>query len=41
MRKNLDIPKGRIEKFLEQFYNYYETGYEFEEFLKIYLEQIY
>jgi len=40
MRKNIDIPKGRIEKFLEQFYNYFETGYEFEEFLKIYLEQI-
>lgn len=40
MRRIIDIPKNQMNSFLEQFYNYFETGYEFEEFLKIYLEQL-
>lgn len=40
MRKNSDISKERLESFVEQFYNYFENGYVFEEFLKVYLEKI-
>lgn len=40
MRKNIDISDEQIDEFLEQFYNYFENGYAFEEFLKVYLEKI-
>lgn len=40
MRKNIEISKEKINEFLEQFYGYFESGYAFEEFLKIYLEKI-
>lgn len=40
MRKNIDISDEQIDEFLEQFYGYFENGYAFEEFLKVYLEKI-
>lgn len=40
MRKNIEISEGKIQEFLEQFYSYFESGYAFEEFLKVYLEKI-
>lgn len=40
MRKNIEISDEKISEFLEQFYGYFESGYAFEEFLKIYLEKI-
>ncbi len=40
MRKNIEISDERINEFLEQFYRYFESGYAFEEFLKVYLEKI-
>lgn len=40
MRKNIEISDEKISEFLEQFYEYFESGYAFEEFLKIYLEKI-
>ena len=40
MRKNTELSKEQIKKFVEQFYGYFDTGYIFEEFLKIYLEKI-
>ena len=40
MRKNIDISDEKIKEFLEQFYGYFESGYAFEEFLKVYLEKI-
>ena len=40
MRKNIEISEEKINEFLEQFYNYFESGYAFEEFLKVYLEKI-
>lgn len=40
MRKNIEISNEKISEFLEQFYNYFESGYDFEEFLKVYLEKI-
>lgn len=40
MRKNIEISNKKISEFLEQFYEYFESGYAFEEFLKIYLEKI-
>lgn len=40
MRKNIEITDEKINKFLEQFYEYFDNGYAFEEFLKIYLEKI-
>ena len=40
MRKNIEISDEKIKEFLEQFYSYFESGYAFEEFLKIYLEKI-
>ena len=36
----MELSKEQIEKFVEQFYGYFDTGYIFEEFLKIYLEKI-
>lgn len=40
MRKNIEISDEKVAEFLEQFYGYFETGYAFEEFLKVYLEKI-
>lgn len=40
MRKNIEISEEKINEFLEQFYGYFESGYAFEEFLKVYLEKI-
>lgn len=40
MRKNIEISNEKISEFLEQFYGYFESGYAFEEFLKLYLEKI-
>ncbi len=40
MRKNIEISNKKINEFLEQFYGYFESGYAFEEFLKVYLEKI-
>ncbi len=40
MRKNIEISKDKINEFVEQFYGYFESGYAFEEFLKVYLEKI-
>jgi restriction system protein len=40
MRKNIEISEKKINEFLEQFYGYFESGYAFEEFLKVYLETI-
>ena len=40
MRKNIEISEAKINEFLEQFYGYFESGYAFEEFLKVYLEKI-
>ena len=40
MRKNIEISDEKISEFLEQFYGYFESGYAFEEFLKVYLEKI-
>lgn len=40
MRKNIEISEEKIKEFLEQFYGYFENGYAFEEFLKVYLEKI-
>lgn len=40
MRKNIEISDDKINDFLEQFYSYFESGYAFEEFLKVYLEKL-
>ena len=40
MRKNIEMTKEQYGELLKAFYEYFKTGYEFEEFLKIYLEKI-
>ena len=40
MRKSFDLSPEEYNDLIEKFYNYFEDGYKFEEFLKIYLEQI-
>lgn len=40
MRKNIEITDEQYKKLLNKFYSYFDTGYAFEEFLKIYLEKI-
>lgn len=40
MRKNINISATEYDKVLQEFYEYFETGYKFEEFLKQYLEKI-
>ena len=40
MKKNIEISEEQYKLFLEKFYNCFETGYVFEEFLKTYLEKI-
>lgn len=39
MRKNIDLSSEEYNEIVENFYNYFEDGYKFEEFLKIYLEK--
>lgn len=40
MKRIFDLTDVEIDSFLKEFYAYFDTGYEFEEFLKIYLEKI-
>lgn len=40
MRKNIDLSAEEYDKILNDFYHYFEDGYKFEEFLKVYLEKI-
>ena len=40
MRKNIDLSADEYIEIVNSFYNYFEDGYKFEEFLKIYLEKI-
>lgn len=40
MRKNIDLSASEYSEIVDSFYNYFEDGYKFEEFLKIYLEKI-
>ena len=40
MRKNIDLTQEEYAEIIENFYKYFETGYKFEEFLKVYLEKI-
>jgi len=40
MRKNIDLSVEEYSEIINNFYNYFEDGYKFEEFLKIYLEKI-
>ncbi|WP_405384038.1 restriction endonuclease [Phascolarctobacterium sp.] len=40
MRKNIDLSADEYREIVDNFYNYFEDGYKFEEFLKVYLERI-
>lgn len=40
MKKNIELTKEEYAKNLQEFYEYFENGYAFEEFLKCYLEKI-
>lgn len=40
MRKNVEVPKEKLKKLVDEFYSYFVDGYAFEEFLKVYLEKI-
>ena len=40
MRKNIDLSSEEYNAIMENFYKYFENGYRFEAFLKIYLEKI-
>lgn len=40
MKKNINISSAEYDAILQEFYEYFETGYKFEEFLKLYLEKI-
>ncbi len=40
MRKNIDLSSEEYVEIIDKFYQYFEDGYKFEEFLKIYLERI-
>jgi restriction system protein len=40
MRKNIDLSAEEYSEIVDSFYNYFEDGYKFEEFLKVYLEKI-
>ena len=40
MKKNINISATEYDKVLQEFYEYFENGYKFEEFLKQYLEKI-
>jgi restriction system protein len=40
MRKNTEISNEKYTELINEFYSYFETGYAFEDFLKIYFEKI-
>ena len=40
MRKNIEFSKEEEKELLNSFYNYFEDGFKFEKFLKIYLEKL-
>lgn len=40
MRKNIDLSSEEYNEIMDNFYSYFEDGYKFEEFLRIYLEKI-
>lgn len=40
MRKNIEFSKEEEKELLTNFYNYFEDGYKFERFLKVYLEKL-
>lgn len=40
MRKNVEVPKDKMKKLVDEFYSYFVDGYAFEEFLIVYLEKI-
>lgn len=40
MRKNIDLSAKEYTEIVDDFYNYFEDGYKFEEFLKVFLEKI-
>lgn len=40
MRKSFDLSATEYNDIIDKFYNYFEDGYKFEEFLKIYLENM-
>jgi len=40
MRKNTEITEDDYKEIIQQFYEYFENGYVFEEFLKVFLEKI-
>ena len=40
MRKNTEISSEQFKEIINNFYNYFENGYVFEDFLKSYLEKI-
>lgn len=40
MRKNIDLSEEEYKSIIDSFYSYFEDGYKFEEFLKVYLEKI-
>lgn len=40
MRKNIDLSAEEYNEIIDSFYSYFEDGYKFEEFLKVYLEKI-
>ncbi len=40
MRKNIDLSAEEYNEIVEKFYNYFEDGYKFEEFLRLYLEKL-
>ena len=37
---NIELGAEELSKLLNDFYSYFETGYDFENFLKLYLEKI-
>ena len=40
MRKNIEFSKEEERDLLNSFYNYFENGFKFEQFLKVYLEKL-
>ncbi len=40
MKKTTQLTKDEFDEILNDFYSYFESGYAFEEFLKVYLEKI-
>lgn len=40
MREIIDISSDKLDDIIKDFYLYFENGYQFEDFLKVYLEKI-